>query len=380
MAKGQKKRDQSTSDNQSSPLVEDNNEDATLTVVSPLKKTKTNGKKIVAWYFALKDGNFITCKTNEEATFYSSEYENLITDQQTFTDEADYSTFMKKQQSTDKNENDKKKKTKAEKEQAKKKARLLAADIIETAKQNKPKNKLLIVYKAIPVCTKVIVVVNYLNMRAQHLFYAKPRNLHDYTKNYLEKAGYSEIDINRDDTVVDMIKNMAHYRQRNPDAGPDSIVVTINKINGRKYEEELTVTELDIPPSVTTREEEQQFLTEKLTLFGQTLLQIQATETFKEIMIEVLPEGLTKWMYGKDAKYSFTEWCQTAEISVERCNNLNTWITLEDANKLKMKMAQHRCLPRYSYDANSAPTVIPPSVSSVDSSVNLPGSTTINSV
>ena len=36
-----------------------------------------------------------------------------------------------------------------------------------------------------------------------------------------------------------------------------------------------------------------------------------------------------------------------ADIDIEKCQNFNTWITLEDANKLRMLMLQNRCPPRY---------------------------------
>jgi hypothetical protein len=369
MAKTPKKRNQFNEDNQTATEIENHQDDTTTTpIVSPLKKKRIiKNENVVAWYFILKDGNNITCKTKEEADFYVSEYENLITDTHTFTTEDEYCNFLHQHNSNDITENNKKTKTKIEKETAKKNARKLAADIIRNAKHNKPKNKLLIAYKAIPVSTKVIVVVAYFNMNAKHLFYAKPRNLHDYTKNYLTTAEYTEIKVERDEIVVGMINNMLGYRQRNPDDGPDSVVVTINKATNRKYEEEMTVTELDIPPYILTKEEEQRFLQDKLHLLGRTLLQIQATETFKEIMIEVLPERLTRWMYGRDAKYTFTEWCQTAEISVEPCNNLNKWITLEDANKLRLKMAQHRCPPRYNLDSIPSSMAKPVSPSLMDS-------------
>lgn len=348
------------------------------TIVTPEKKKGP----IIIWYYRLQDGSSIVCNDMTEVMLYEEEYDNVIEKKFTFSDKADYDNFLvQEKQRKEKIERETKGKRSNKKPkidtQAQEKARALAKKVINVRERNKPKNKLELYYRAIPMCTKAIVIVHYMNMRAQHLFYAKPKNLHENTKTFVTELDYDVLNIPKDDVVHNMILNMTHYRMRNPDSGPDSVMKTYSKINkGKYYEEEITVTELDIPLTIVSLEEEDTYIKNKLQLFGKTLLLIQGSDAFKEVLIDQLVENITKWMYGDDEtpiKFTFQQWCDCAEIQVERIKNINTYITLEDAKKIKMMMANHRCTPRYHIDT--------PEVTTTNQTMStIPESTSINTL
>ena len=322
------------------------------TVVTPEKEKNP----AVIWYYRLQDGSNIVCNDMTEVMMYEEEYDNVIEKKFTFSNKADYDKFLveenQRKEKLDKEIKGKQsnKKPKLDTE-AQEKAKALARKVINVRERNKPRNKLELYYRAIPMCTKAIVIVHYMNMRSQHLFYAKPKNLHDNTKTFVTELDYDVLNIPKDDVVHNMILNMTHYRMRNPDSGPDSVVKNYSKVNkGKYYEEEVTVTELDIPSTIASLKEEDTYIKGKLQLFGKTLLTVQGSDAFKEVLVDQLIENITKWMYGDDEtqiRFTFQQWCDCAEIQMERINNINTYITLEDAKKIKMMMANHRCTPRY---------------------------------
>lgn len=315
-------------------------------------KTNTNDVSIIVWHYILQDGTTLVCRNFDEALLYEQEYEQIIDERHCFETEEEYKTFLELNPQNTKLAIDAKAKEeiKNAKAAAKDKANALAQRIIQNRERNKPKNRFHLLYRTVPMCTKAYIILRYVNIKGQHLFYAKPRNLIDCTKSYLDEVGNEELTVDSDETVTSMINKMTHYRMRDHDSAPDSVMVTINKGNGKRYEEELAVTEMDIPNCIISQEEEDTYIHNKLRLFGQTILELQATESFKLVLQKELHENIFKWMYGgpgTDVKFTFQMWCQHADIEIEKCENFNTWITLEDANKLKMLMLQNRCPPRY---------------------------------
>jgi hypothetical protein len=323
---------------------------------------------IIIWYYRLQDGSSIVCNDIAEVMLYQEEYDNVIQDRFTFTSQADYDKFLLEEEETKKNNQQKKKEEQQNNKKpkldtiAQEKAKALAKKVIQYRERNKPKNRLELYYRAVPMSTKAIVVVHYMNMRSQHLFYAKPKNLHENTKSFITELNSDEINIPNDNVVRNMILNMTHYRMRNPDSGPDSVMKTYGKTNNdnnnnnnnnsrKSYDEEVTVTELDMPNTIIkSLEDEDTYIREKLLIFGKTLLTIQGSDAFKEVLLDQLTEKITKWMYGDNhtnVRFTFQQWCDSADIHIERIQNLNTYITLEDAKDIKIKMANHRCTPRY---------------------------------
>lgn len=347
MAKRRQDKDQDKNADTSSPQREagtgitGDNLPLPSTLITP-SKPDNKRIKITIWHYTLNDESTHVCRDEFEAEYFGTEYENVIQDVRTFQTDKEYMKFLA---STKKNSTTTKEKANKQVEKINIRSKEKAKKIIEDREKHKPKPKLQLLYKTNPFCTKAFVIVLYMAPKGTPLFYAKPKNLNENTKSYIRELGYDDIGVQRDQSVEDMIFKMTHYRLRDHDSGPDSIVTTLNKKNNKKYQEEVTVTELDIPSDIHSLTEEKLYIENKLKLFADTIVKLQKTDTFKCVLENDLHENIFKWMY--EVTYTFNDWLRDAVIEIEECTNLNSYITLEDVNKIKLIMAQNMCKPRY---------------------------------
>ena len=299
-------------------------------------------QKIEIWYFELEDGTATTLRSYSEATYFLDEYDQSVKLQKQFSSEKEYKAYLiqRKMQKTRHSPNGCNQNTAVDPD-----TKDRADKILANYEKYKAKNKLQLKFKSIPISNLVIVLPQFMDIRGKPLFYAKPRNLTPYAKSYFDTEGWNEISVSEDPVVKHMINNLSHAKVRDPDGPPDKVLATKTK-RGNFIEEETMVTELFLPESgMNAIETEDEYVRKHLKLFGESILAAFATDTFKCVMYNGMTDATFEWMYKKS--FTFQQWCQEATIEMERIDNLNTYIVLEDSNRLKRRMLNYKCSMRY---------------------------------
>ena len=297
-------------------------------------------QKVSIWHFELSDGSTSVSRDDNEAYVLMAEFGDMLKSHETFTTEEDYTAFLERQ------------KANAQRNPPNKHTPVMnpvahsnANEVLANYHKYKAKNKLKMLFRTLPISTIATVIVQFLDIKGRSLFYAKPRNLIPYAKSYFHSVGWREIPFTEDPIVREMIDNMGHAKVRDPDGPPIKVLATKTK-RGNYIDEETTITELRLPDSkIDSMEKEDEHIRKYLKLCGESILAAFATDSFKVVMENAMSTATFEWMHNKG--FTFQHWCQQAEIEVERINNINTYVVLDDANKIKKRMLENKCPMRY---------------------------------
>ena len=209
----------------------------------------------------------------------------------------------------------------------------------------KPSNRMNIHYRTNCASHSCVVVIECLNFSGKPQWNVKPDILCDplqlFPKQFPDDPD-SAIIIS-DAAVGECFYNITNLVIRDVSSGPDSPLqvkwVSPDKSRELTYDQYVLATHFTIPVAqLGSTEEEQRFIVSKLSLFGGALKKVMASPVFARLHEANCPkESIWKSMNGNGPKtggVSFLDYVKDASVTVSKCDNLNSFVTRVEADKL----------------------------------------------
>lgn len=217
--------------------------------------------------------------------------------------------------------------------------------VLAALKEKKPGNRFNMHFRTNCASSAAVVLMDFLNISGKNQWNVKPDLLAEPIRMFANE--FSD-DILSEPIIACVImghlfNNIKIYRLRDMSAGVDVPLQTTwrspDKTKEIVYDQYILGTSFPIPvDELKSESEETAFITAKLQQFGAVLKKVLLSPLFAQLHEAKCPkESIWKSMNGQGPKkggLTFLEYINSAVISVNKCDNLNSHVVLSDANEL----------------------------------------------
>jgi hypothetical protein len=209
---------------------------------------------------------------------------------------------------------------------------------------SKPKATMHFLTKTTRLSNVVIVLFNPLAPDGKPMwFFKKPFDA--ILANYFKESPTG------DAFTDDLFTNMQHSKRRDPDKGPDAVLMSeATASNSKTYAQFMLRSWANIPVgNFASATEEQEWIVKHLNVAWNHLRNAQRTALFMNVVKESMsPSFFGAMLKKKDWQPNLPGFIHDSRVKVEQCDNLNSYLILEEVKSLQLFLFKNK-LPEKKY-------------------------------